>query len=588
MAAQFGRRLRKGATTTAVAAVAVAALSASGAPGATLVTGSDDPQATGSTPPPDDSAATGNSPYYTDLPPLNTPDKPGTSTNLPVTGSAESGIPASILAAYKKAEQTVAGSDAACRLPWQLLAAIGKVESGQARGGRVDANGTTFSPILGPVLDGRGFAMIKDTDNGAYDGDSTHDRAVGPMQFIPSTWATWGQDGNGDGRKDPNNIYDAALAAGRYLCAGSRDLSLAADLDRAVLSYNHSDAYLRTVRSWFDYYKRGTHEIPDGTGTVPPGLGGGTDRDPGSPSPSPSPSGPGKPTPGPSKPGDGGSTSPTPEPTPPTKPAETLAGVENAGTGPLTATAGDDFAERIKVRAKNKLGGPLAKVSVTFTVAGDTDAAFDGGKKAVTLRTGADGTVTAPVLKAGEKAGKFTVRAVATGRSLPAVGYRATVTGRPADAIARTDEKALTTEAGTEFAHTVEVKATYKGAVAAGVAVTATMITDDEKPVENDKGPYFKDEDADGKTVRTLTDLKTGADGTLKLPKIYADGTAGTYKLRLTTEGGATVVIELKVEAAGATGTPDPTETPEPSGTPGPSGTPEPSKTPAPSGTPTA
>ncbi|WP_405711606.1 MULTISPECIES: lytic murein transglycosylase [unclassified Streptomyces] len=580
MAAQFGRRLRKGATTTAVAAVAVAALSASGAPGATLVTGSDDPQTTGSTPPPDDSAATGNSPYYTDLPPLNTPDKPGTSTNLPVTGSAESGIPASILAAYKKAEGTVADSDAACRLPWQLLAAIGKVESGQARGGRVDANGTTFAPILGPVLDGRGFAMIKDTDNGAYDGDSTHDRAVGPMQFIPSTWASWGQDGNGDGRKDPNNIYDAALAAGRYLCAGSRDLSLAADLDRAVLSYNHSDAYLRTVRSWFEYYKRGTHEIPDGTGAVPPGLGSGTDRDSGSPSPSPSPSGSGKPKPGPgpSKPGGGGST-PTPEPTPTPTPSKTLAAVENAGTGTLAATAGDAFAERIKARAKNSLGGPLAKVPVTFTVTGDTDAAFDGGKKAVTLLTGADGKVTAPVLKAGEKAGKFTVRAVATGTSLPPVTYGATVTARRADAIARTDEKVLTAAPGAEFADVVEVKATYKGAVAAGVAVTATMITDDEKPVENDKGPYFKD--ADGKTVRTLTGLKTGADGALKLPRIYADGTAGTYKLRLTTEGGATVVVELKVEASDASETPDPSGTPDASATPEPSRTPEATETPS-------
>ncbi|AXE77351.1 lytic transglycosylase domain-containing protein [Streptomyces atratus] len=548
MAAQFGRRLRKGATTTAVAAVAVAALSASGGPGATLATGSGDQQSTGTTPSPDDTAATGNSPYYTDLPPLNTPNKPGTATDLPVTGSAESGIPASILAAYKKAEQTVAGSDAACRLPWQLLAAIGKVESGQARGGRVDANGTTFSPILGPVLDGRGFAMIKDTDNGAYDGDATHDRAVGPMQFIPSTWATWGQDGNGDGRKDPNNIYDAALAAGRYLCAGSRDLSIATDLDRAVLSYNHSDAYLRTVRSWFDYYKRGTHEIPDGTGVVPPGLGGGTDPspDPSTPGASPSPTPPPSSKPKPPKPG--GSTPPSPKPTPPTPPpSQIVARVENAGTGALTATAGSAFAERIKVRATNKLGGSLAKASVTFTIAGDTDATFAGGKKTVTLLTGADGTVTAPVLQAGEKTGQFTVRAVATGRSLPAVTYTATVTARQADAIARTDDTALTAAPGAEFTDTVEVKATYKGAVATGVAVTATMITNAAEPVENDKGPYFKD--ADGKTVRTLTDLRTDADGILKLPKIYADDTAGTYKLRLTTQGGATVVIELKVEA---------------------------------------
>lgn len=556
MAAQYGRRLRRGATTTAVAAVAVAALAASQGPGAVLAsdgggTGGDQPAA-GSTSS-DDPAATGNSPYYTDLPPLVSPNKPGTSTNLPITGSGQSGIPASVLAAYKKAERSLADTDAACRLPWQLLAAIGKVESGQARGGRVDANGTTFSPILGPVLNGQGFAMIKDTDNGAYDGDSTHDRAVGPMQFIPSTWATWGQDGNGDGRKDPNNIYDAALAAGRYLCAGSRDLAVAADLDRAVLSYNHSNEYLRTVRSWFDYYKRGTHEVPDGSGVVPPPLGGGTDPSPNpgtSPSPTPPPPKPDpKPDPGPSKPSKpskpgGGSTSPVP------KPSQTLGSVENAGTGKLTATAGDAFAERITVRAKNSLGGPLAKVSVTFTIAGDTDARFEGGKSSVTLATGADGTVKAPVLQAGEKTGQFTVRAIVTGRSLPAVAYTATVTARQADAIARTDDKALTAAPGGEFADTVAVRATYKGAVASGVAVTATMITDGDTPVENDKGPYFKD--ADGNTVRTLTDLKTGADGTLTLPKVYADDATGTYKLRLTTEGGATVVIELDVEAPAA------------------------------------
>ncbi|MEU0834952.1 lytic transglycosylase domain-containing protein [Streptomyces sp. NPDC005969] len=555
MAAQFGRRLRRGATTTAVAAVAVAALAASQGPGALLAssgadTGGDQPAA-GSTPS-DDPAASGNSPYYTDLPPLVSPNKPGTSTNLPITGSGQSGIPASVLAAYKKAERSLADTDASCRLPWQLLAAIGKVESGQARGGRVDANGTTFSPILGPVLNGQGFAMIKDTDNGVYDGDSTHDRAVGPMQFIPSTWATWGQDGNGDGRKDPNNIYDAALAAGHYLCAGSRDLAVAADLDRAVLSYNHSNEYLRTVRSWFDYYRRGTHEIPDGSGVVPPPLGGGTDPSPNpgtsrSPSPSPTPPPSRKPDPEPAKPG-GGSKSPVPRPKP--TPPQTLGAVENAGTGKLTATAGDAFAERIKVRAKNSLGGPLAKVSVTFTIAGDTDARFEGGKTAVTLATGADGTVTAPVLQAGEKTGRFTVRAIATGRSLPAVPYTATVTARQADAIARTDDKALTAAPGAEFADNVAVKATYRGAVASGVAVTATMITDGGTPVENDKGPYFKD--AGGNPVRTLTDLKTGADGTLTLPKIYADDTTGTYRLRLTTEGGATVVIELDVEAPAA------------------------------------
>ncbi|BFP55988.1 lytic transglycosylase domain-containing protein [Streptomyces griseus] len=585
MAAHIRRRLRKGATTTAVAAAAVAALAASQAPAATLAdgsAGSGDPKAAGedTASADNDGAATGNSPYYTDLPPLVTPDKPGSSSNLPATGSAEAGIPASILAAYKQAERTVATTDPNCRLPWQLLAAIGKVESGQARGGRVDANGTTTSPILGPALNGQGFALIKDTDGGAYDGDAVHDRAVGPMQFIPSTWASWGQDANGDGRKDPNNIYDAALAAGRYLCANDRDLAIAADLDKAVLSYNRSTEYLRTVRSWFSYYQRGTHEIPDGTGTLPttpstPSPNPGPSTGPSAtPSPKPSPGKPGgKPSPGPSKPG-GGSTSPTPKPptpTPtPTPPAETFGSLENAGTGPLRATAGQEFDERVSVRARNALGAPLAKVPVTFTVTGNTGTLFTGGKKTVKVTTGADGTATAPALQAGEKAGEFTVTAAAGVGRPRTLTYAATVTARQADAIARTDEKELLAAPGEKFGHAVTVKATYKDAVAAGVAVTATMVKDPLGLIDNDKGPYFKD--ADGKPVRTLATLTTDADGVLRLPEIFADDTEGTFKLRLTTEGGASVVIELTVQAPEETA-PEETDPQEP--VPGKTETPE-------------
>jgi hypothetical protein len=274
MAAQFGRRLRRGAATTAVAAVAMAALTASQAPD--LLDGVR-PGQTGGSSPAADTPIDGDSPYHTDLPPLQTPDGPATDIDPPATGDAAAGIPATVLDAYKKAEAALAESRPGCHLPWQLLAAIGKVESGQARGGAVDSEGTTVKPILGPQLNGAGFANISDTDGGAYDGDTTHDRAVGPMQFIPSTWASWGADGNGDGEKNPNNIYDAALAAGEYLCAGGRDLSDKADLDRAILGYNHSQEYLRTVLSWFEYYKKGTHEVPDGTGVLPTSPGSGSD-----------------------------------------------------------------------------------------------------------------------------------------------------------------------------------------------------------------------------------------------------------------------------------------------------------------------
>uniref|UniRef100_UPI00352679F9 lytic transglycosylase domain-containing protein n=1 Tax=Streptomyces sanglieri TaxID=193460 RepID=UPI00352679F9 len=274
---RFNGTMRRGLGGTAVAVAAMAALTASQAPG--IVAHEAPPKERPETDEVKWSHVSNDDSYHTELPPLQSPKPPKAGKQQSPAAArswSEAGIPATVLAAYRKAESTLGRTDPGCRLPWQLLAAIGKVESGQAGGGRVDAHGTTLSPILGPVLDGAGFANIPDTDGGAYDGDRRYDRAVGPMQFIPSTWAHWGQDGNGDGRRDPNNIYDAALAAGHYLCAGPRDLSVKADLDRAILSYNHSDTYLRTVLSWLEFYRKGIHPVADGKGTVPrsPGAGG--------------------------------------------------------------------------------------------------------------------------------------------------------------------------------------------------------------------------------------------------------------------------------------------------------------------------
>ncbi|MEV8313081.1 lytic transglycosylase domain-containing protein [Streptomyces sp. NPDC059900] len=568
MAAVFGRRLRRGAVTTAVAAAAVAALAASQAPGVTDVPRDERAGASGATPPAEDSA-TGNSPYYTDLPELKSPVPP---TGAPGGGDdTKSEIPATVLDAYKKAADSMGTTKPGCNLPWELLAAIGQVESGQARGGRVDANGTTIAGILGPPLNGNGFAKITDTDNGVYDGDKTHDRAVGPMQFIPSTWETWAQDGNGDGKKDPNNIYDAALAAGHYLCASDRDLSVEADLHKAILSYNHSRDYLNLVLTWMDTFRRGAHEIPDGTGDLPGDRSDGngpivspSPTPPASPSPSPKPR-PGGDKPsgnGSDKPGNGnggGSSDPTtpppsgggsesPDPTP--SPTERVKSLEDAGTGKLSATAGEAFAERVEVRTESASGAGVAKAKVKFAIVGDTDARFPGGATSATVTTSASGKATAPVLKAGEKTGEFTVRATVVGRSLPALGYKATVTARQADTLARTSDKALTCEPGKEFADQVEVKATYKGKAADGVVATATMVKSASDATANDKGPYFKD--ADGNPVRTLKALKTDANGLLKLPEMYADDTAGTYTLRITTAGGATLTVELKVAAPAA------------------------------------
>jgi hypothetical protein len=267
----------------------------------------------------------GGSPYITDLPPLNT--APAPLAPLPgggpaVTVPSGTSLPTTVLAAYQRAQAALALSRPGCHLPWQLLAAIGQVESGQARGGAVDANGTTLSPILGPVLDGNGFANIPDTDGGRWDGDPVHDRAVGPMQFIPSTWATWGADGNGDGVKDPNNVFDAALAAGGYLCADGRDLAVPQDMDRAILGYNHSQAYLNLVRAWYTHFLQGgAVTVPDRTGKPGSGVGPVPNPSTAPVAPPTSPSAPGRTPRGPVN--VGGTVSPAPPgtlPTPTTSP----------------------------------------------------------------------------------------------------------------------------------------------------------------------------------------------------------------------------------------------------------------------------
>ncbi|WP_030985475.1 lytic transglycosylase domain-containing protein [Streptomyces sp. NRRL WC-3744] len=575
MAAHIGRRLRKGAATTAVAAAAVAALSASQAPGVTSEDNGRQAAAGASAPTADapaDGNATGNSPYYTDLPPLKSPNpSPSSSAGTPVSrGEAEAGIPATVLDAYKKAEAELRSAKPGCNLPWQLLAAIGKVESGHARGGQVDADGTTVGRILGPQLDGNGFALIPDTDDGAFDGNSTYDQAVGPMQFIPSTWAWAGRDGNGDGKKDPNNVYDAALAAGHYLCRNGWDMSTESGLHSAILSYNNSQDYLNLVLNWLEYYRKGSHSIPDGTGGVPEHRSDDNSGHTTSPKPSAPPSD--KPHPKPHKPGNGGgdhsgneNSGPKPTPPAPTPPApptdpqtptdlvDHLVGV---GTGKLTAMAGDAFAEPVSVRAETKVGKSVAKVRIRFTITGDTDATFAGGESVATVATDAKGIALAPALQAGEKTGDFKVTAAVVGRSVKGVDFAATVTARAADALARTSDIPLSCAPDGEFADQVQVKATYKGAVADKVAATATLVKSADDATENDKGPYFKD--ADGKAVRTLTGLQTDDKGLLTLPKLYADDTTGTFLLRITTTGGATLTVELKVAAADSSASPDP------------------------------
>jgi membrane-bound lytic murein transglycosylase B len=168
--------------------------------------------------------------------------------------SATTGIPARALRAYANADLTMAKVQPGCHVPWTFLAGIGRIESDHGRygGATLAANGDETRPIIGVPLNGSGVANISDTDGGGLDGDPVHDRAVGPMQFIPSTWRNWASDGNGDGIANPQNIDDATVAAARYLCAGGRDLATAAGWWAAVLSYNNSVEYGQKVFSVAD------------------------------------------------------------------------------------------------------------------------------------------------------------------------------------------------------------------------------------------------------------------------------------------------------------------------------------------------
>lgn len=168
-------------------------------------------------------------------------------------------FPLIVLDAYWRAAAAQNAANPACRVTWWALAGIGKVESGHGTfgGATVAADGTVTTPIIGIPL-----PAIGDTDGGVLDGDPAVDHAVGPMQFIPSTWAASGVDGNGDGRADPQNIYDAARSAAGYLCAASPNLDTDAALRIAYFSYNRSGEYVDLVLGHARRYQAAVTSAP--------------------------------------------------------------------------------------------------------------------------------------------------------------------------------------------------------------------------------------------------------------------------------------------------------------------------------------
>ena len=158
------------------------------------------------------------------------------------------GLPEVALGAYARA---VLGAPESCGVGWTTLAGIGWVESqhGTLGGRSLDASGRPSAPIVGPALDGAGpVAAIRSTASSSLlHGDPEWEHAVGPLQFLPSTWETWARDGDGDGTADPQDLDDAAAAAAAYVCGAGQDLTTGPGWSAAVYAYNHSTTYVSSV-----------------------------------------------------------------------------------------------------------------------------------------------------------------------------------------------------------------------------------------------------------------------------------------------------------------------------------------------------
>jgi Transglycosylase SLT domain len=287
--------------------------------------------------------------------PVSEPVRAVLSSARVIDSLGESGIPSVAVDAYVMAAARLAAEDPGCGIRWTLLAAIGRVESNHGRfgGALLRDDGYSTKPIRGIPLDGRpNVALIRDSDDGALDSDTAYDRAVGPMQFIPSTWRSVGVDGNGDDRRDPDNIFDAAYGAARYLCAGDTDLRSPDARAQAVRRYNNADEYVRVVLSLADMYETGAVErLPSigmppreptpprrpspGPPPIPPAPG----PAPAAPSPTPRAPTPAARNPPPPEPARQVPSPATPVPTPSTSRAPAEAPPTTSSTSPATPPA---------------------------------------------------------------------------------------------------------------------------------------------------------------------------------------------------------------------------------------------------------
>lgn len=158
-------------------------------------------------------------------------------------------IPTEAMAAYQRAAAVLGSADKRCHLEWTLLAAVGHVvtQHGTKDDSRIARNGVVRPLLVGKPLRGRTDKRIPDSDAGRLDGDGRFDRPVGPFQLSPATWAVVGVDSDGDGRRNPHDIDDSALAVAVLLCSGRDDLRKRSDRVRGVERINDDPSFIETV-----------------------------------------------------------------------------------------------------------------------------------------------------------------------------------------------------------------------------------------------------------------------------------------------------------------------------------------------------
>jgi hypothetical protein len=171
------------------------------------------------------------------------------------------GIPERALAAYAGGALRLSVTNPECGLTWNTLAGIGWVEShhGTIFDGYITDDGSMSEAVYGITLDGdNGTIAMPDFDDGNFDLDPNGDRAVGPMQIIPPTWAAWHVDGNLDGVEDGQSIDDSVLVSSGYLCYNSDTMTNRTGWNQSIRAYNDVPIYAIDVAAKADEYERAT------------------------------------------------------------------------------------------------------------------------------------------------------------------------------------------------------------------------------------------------------------------------------------------------------------------------------------------